>query len=95
MKRGRKSLREQLIVAFGKKDFFPMAVKSTEGVTSIADACQILSANSGITVNPSPLRAMVRDPQNQRRIKRNCSLRTVCNLNRGRPANPEPVSATA
>ena len=95
MKRGRKSLQELLTAALKKRDFLPMLVKDTEGVTTINEACAIVSKKAGFTVNPAPLRAMVRDPKNQRRIKQKSSLVAVCNLNRGRPRLNEPVSATA
>jgi len=93
--RGRKSLKEKLQESFSMKDVFPYIVKETHGVETIVDACSALSNLSGVTVNPAALRKMMRDPKNQRRIKQSSSLVSVCNKNRGRPKNPEPVTAPA
>ena len=82
--RGRKSVQDHLEVHYGKRDFLPTLVNDTEGVTTIKEACKRILAKTQVKVQPIPLRNMVRNPKNAKRIRRDSSLNIVCNLPKGR-----------
>jgi hypothetical protein len=79
---------------FGTKDFGKKLVDMTEGVENIAEACAKITTETGVTVNPIPLRNMVRAnlASASPRIRKNSTLAEICTRGRGRPAKTEEAA---
>jgi hypothetical protein len=100
--RGRPGINVALAAFYGTKDIGPKLVNITEGAKNIKEACAMITAETGVLVNPIPLRSLFKadHASTSPRIRKSSTLTDVCTRGRGRPAKSadvvaEPADVTA